>query len=361
MSEPSRVRPGQPRIAVYAIARDEAPLVERWVASTTGADAVVLVDTGSTDGTVARAQELGVTVHAIAVEPFRYDDARNRALALVPEDIDLCVALDLDEVLEDGWRAHLEDAWRAGATRVACAYEWPWSETLPPLRFTHRQRIHARHGYRWRYPVHEELEPCGPEVAVTAPIRIRHLRDSLATRPRYLPLLRLRAEEHPADGHTAHLLASELRLNGLLDEAIAEERRALALGLPPNDRLHAQLVMSRLEPAWREEWLLVACAERPERREPWCELAQLHLERGAWRASRAAALAALRITEPADDHLTNPVAWGPWPEQVAAEASLRLGELDWALHHARRAVHLAPADPAQMALHARVMEALGTR
>ena len=350
--------PDRPRVAVYAIAKNVAPLVERWLASTAGADDVVLVDTGSTDDTVPCARDLGITVHTIRVEPFRYDDARNRALDLLPEGIDFCVALDLDEVLTEGWRAHLEDAWRAGATRILCAYEWPWSDTLPPLRYTHGDRIHACHGYRWRYPVHEEVVPCGDEVVVESPLLIRHLRDSVDTRPHYLPLLRLRASEHPDDGHTLHLLASEARMNGLVDEAIALERQALAMALPPNDRLHAQLVLSRLEPDWREDWLLVACAERPERREPWCELAQLHLERGAWRASRTAALRALRIIEPADDHLANPVAWGPWPEHVAARASLELGELDWALHHARRAVRLAPADAAQGALHDRVRAAI---
>lgn len=274
--------------------------------------------------------------------------------------MDLCflVSLDLDEELADGWRAHLDEAWRAGALRVRCMFEWPWSDTWPPLRFTLADRIHARHGSSWRYPVHEELVRHGPEVEVASPLLIRHLRDSGASRPHYLPLLRLRAAEHPEDGHTAHLLASEARLNGLLDEAIVHERRALALPLPPNDRLHAQLVLSRLEPDAREAWLLAACSERPERREPWCELAQLHLERGAWRASRAAAHTALRIIDPADDYLTNPLVWGPWPEHVAAWASLELGDLDWALHHARRAVRLNPSDPDLIALHDRVLAIL---
>jgi tetratricopeptide (TPR) repeat protein len=358
MIQPQPARPGRPRIAVYAIAKNEEPLVERWFASTAGADAVVLVDTGSVDRTPARARELDATVHEINVEPFRYDVARNRALALVPAGIDLCVSLDLDEVLTEGWRAQLEAAWRAGATRVRCRYEWPWSDSYPPLRFTMVDRIHARHGYSWRYPVHEEIVPDREDVIVASSLLIRHLRDSIASRPQYLQLLRIRAAEHPDDGHTAHLLASEARLNGLREEAIAHERRALALPLPPNDRLHAQLVLAHLEPDAREAWLLTACAERPERREPWCELAQMHLERGEWRACRAAAHAALRITDPADDHLTNPFAWGPWPEHLAARASLELGDLDWALHHARRSVRLAPSDPTQIALYDRVLAAL---
>lgn len=121
-----------PKIAVYAIAHNEEHHVERWAASARDADQIVLVDTGSTDRTVQRARELGVAVHEIRIEPFRYDVARNRALAFVPGDIDFCVSLDLDEVLAPGWRTHLEDAWHQGATRVRFRYVWPWSDVHPP-------------------------------------------------------------------------------------------------------------------------------------------------------------------------------------------------------------------------------------
>ncbi len=155
------------RVAVYAIARDEAAHVERWLASCAEADVVVLVDTGSTDETVQRARQRGIATHQIAVEPFRYDVARNRALDLVPESVDVCVSLDLDEVLLPGWRSRLEEAWRPEATRARCWHSWPWSDDFPPLRFTSDNRIHARNGYRWRFPVHEQLEWLGGETEVT--------------------------------------------------------------------------------------------------------------------------------------------------------------------------------------------------
>ena len=348
MSATATSRIGRPRIAVYGIARDEAHHVARWAESARDADLILLADTGSTDDTVAAAQATGVRVEQIRVEPWRYDEAHNRALDLLPDDIDLCVSLDIDEVLVAGWREALEDAWRQGATRVRCQYEWPWSAWYPPLRFTVNDRIHTRHGYRWRYPVHEEITPTDPvsEVELTAATEIRHLRDSVASRPHYLPLLRIRAEEHPDDGRTAHLLASEARMSGHSEEARQHERRALGLPLSPNERLHALLSMGILEPTAREAWLLAACAEFPGRREPWCELGQLLHERGDWRASRQAAHNALRVTQVPDDYLTNPFVWAAWPEQIAAQASVELSEWDWALHHARRAHHAAPWDEA---------------
>lgn len=333
-------------MAVYAIARDEAHHVRSWFASCADADVVVLVDTGSTDETVQCAQQLGIVTHQIAVEPFRYDVARNRALDLVPAAIDVCLSLDLDEVLLPGWRSQLEEAWRTGATRVTCWLSWIWSDDYPPLRFTSDCRIHARNNYRWRFPVHEQLERVGSEAEVLAAssLEIQHLRDTRAARPHYLPLLRLRADEHPDDGATAHLLACEARLNGLWDEARCQERRALGLPLSPNERLHAMLMDAFLEPAAREDWLLAACKEFPERREPWCTLAQYHFDHQRWRACRAAAYVALRIQQPADDYLANPFAWGPWPDRLAALASRELGDDQLTVHHARRGLRSNPTD-----------------
>jgi hypothetical protein len=97
------------------------------------------------------------------------------------------------------------------------------------------------------------------------------------------------------------------------------------------------LMLSHLEPARREHWLLQACAAFPVRREPWCGLAQLNHERERWRECRATALTALRITTPSDDYLTDPFAWGAWPERLAAGASRELGRYEAAVHHARRA------------------------
>jgi tetratricopeptide (TPR) repeat protein len=344
MTGPAAGRRTRPRIAVYSIALNEEAHVERWAHSTEGADLVLLVDTGSTDRTEALARSLGVRVEAIRVQPFRFDVARNRALDLLPEEIDLCISLDLDEVLVAGWRAHVEEAWRQGATKVLCRATWPWSDVYPPLHFR-AHRIHARKGYRWQYPVHERIVSDGPEVVVETPLEILHLRDTTATRPLYLDLLRLSVLEHPDDGRIAHLLAGEARRNGLTHEAHYYCRRALELGLEPHERLHALILLSYLEPESQLTHILTACEQFPGRREPWCELAQWYFDRGAWRACRAAALAALRIEQQESDHLTNVFAWGPWPEQMAAEACIHLGDADRAVHHAQRALRAAPRLP----------------
>ena len=87
------------KIAVYTIALNEEQFVERWYEANKDADCLVIADTGSTDNTVELARSLGILVHEIRVKPWRFDDARNTALALVPADVDVCVSVDMDEVL----------------------------------------------------------------------------------------------------------------------------------------------------------------------------------------------------------------------------------------------------------------------
>ena len=76
------------KIAVYTIALNEKKYVDPWYESAKNADYLLIADTGSTDGTVERARELGINVVPICIRPWRFDDARNASLAMIPEDID---------------------------------------------------------------------------------------------------------------------------------------------------------------------------------------------------------------------------------------------------------------------------------
>jgi len=98
------------KVAVYTIAKNEAKHVKRWFESAKGADYFLICDTGSTDDTVKIAKDLGINVVECAVDPFRFDVARNYSLASLPLDIDWCIALDMDEMLVGEWRSELEKA-----------------------------------------------------------------------------------------------------------------------------------------------------------------------------------------------------------------------------------------------------------
>ena len=78
------------KVAVYTIALNEAANAQRWADSAADADYRIVADTGSSDDTVERLTRAGVTVHQIAIRPWRFDDARNAAMALIPDDVDVC-------------------------------------------------------------------------------------------------------------------------------------------------------------------------------------------------------------------------------------------------------------------------------
>ena len=152
---------GKYKICVYAICKNEEQFVDRFMDHVSNADVVIVVDTGSTDDTINKLKERGAVVYSINATPFRFDYSRNECLKFIPEYMDICVSSDLDDVIEDGWREHLENAWTKETTRGSYLYNWSINaDGTPAVQYTW-SRIHSRHGYKWIYPTHEILEYIG--------------------------------------------------------------------------------------------------------------------------------------------------------------------------------------------------------
>ena len=215
---------------IYAICKNEAQFAERFMASCSEADGVYILDTGSTDGTPELLRGLGATVYEQSFSPWRFDAARNASLALLPEDADICICLDLDEVLGDGWREALEAAWTSGVTRARYTYVWSHTPDGGDGVTFYADKIHARHGYHWAHPVHEVLATDWPENSVTIPaLRIDHWPDDSKSRGQYLPLLELSVQEKPDDDRNMHYLGREYMFHGRWGDAIATLMRHLAM------------------------------------------------------------------------------------------------------------------------------------
>ena len=332
------------RVAVYTIALNEQQFVERWWQSAREADTLLIADTGSTDDTADIARRLGVTVLPVSVRPWRFDDARNAALAALPSDIDYCIALDMDEVLQPGWREALNTAHGNGWTRPRYRYVWSWRPDGSPGLVYGGDKIHARHGYRWRHPVHEVLTPTITETQGWTGLEIHHHPDHGKSRGQYLDLLALAVTEDPHDDRNAHYYGRELLYRGDLDGAVREFRRHLALpsAVWAPERAASMRYLARCLPDERFAWLHRAIAEAPDRREPWVDLALYHYERGEWAACHAAAVTALTITEPPLEYLCEEAAWGPLPHDLAAVSAWHLG-MD-AVPHGEASCALAPDD-----------------
>lgn len=146
------------KIAVYTIALNEEKHVERWYESAKDADYILIADTGSTDRTKRIAKKLGINVIDISIKPWRFDDARNAALASLPADIDYCISMDMDEVLSDGWRECLE---KMTGDQIEYKFNLTFkdeAEKNPETTFINN-RIHKRHGFRWKFLMHEVIVP----------------------------------------------------------------------------------------------------------------------------------------------------------------------------------------------------------
>jgi glycosyltransferase involved in cell wall biosynthesis len=300
------------KIAVYTIVKNEEQFIKRWSNSCKDADLRLIVDTGSTDNTVSLAEQNGCTVGHIKVDPWRFDHARNAALNLIPQDYDYCIALDADEVLVEGWREALEKI-DPNVTRPRYKYVWSWNPDGTEGLVYSGDKIHARKNYYWHHPVHEVLKSNNGEIQSWVDIEIRHYPDHSKSRSQYLPLLEIAVEEDPNDDRNRFYLGRELMFNNRKQEAKEHLLEHLKLSTWKPERATSMRYLSRVTPD-RLEWLLRACAEAPDRREPWVELSQFYYDTKNWAGCYFATKQALSITEKPLEYLCEADAWGslPW-------------------------------------------------
>jgi hypothetical protein len=261
-----RFRPGRTAaarrlvVAVYTIALNEAAHVERWANSGADADYRIVADTGSTDDTVERLTAAGVTVHRIAVRPWRFDDARNAALALIPADVELCLSMDMDEFLDPGWRPKLEAAWTPETTALHCRLALRSSLDDPMPKTWPAKKFHARWGYRFKRAVHEALFfTAGEDVARDGPdILVHHIQDRTKdTRAQYLPLLEVAHREDPEDSQICFWLGRDYMWANHIDRGIEVLQRYLALPSSSwtEERSEAMRCLARMQPDKKMAWL----------------------------------------------------------------------------------------------------------
>ncbi len=182
-------------LGVLMIARDEAARLPRALASAAWADDILVVDSGSTDDTVAVARSHGARV---LERPFTdYADQRNFALDHL--DTDWVLWLDADEAVTPELAAEIAAVLAAPAgPAVPVAYEMPFRNHLGDrwlrhggLYPDHHLRLFRRTAGRFVGAVHEVFTVAGPVGRLAGAVDHRTYRDTadlFAKVDRYAPL-----------------------------------------------------------------------------------------------------------------------------------------------------------------------------
>ena len=343
------------KIVVYAICKNEAQFVSRWMDSMSEADQVVVLDTGSDDDTPDLLRARGAQVVTERISPWRFDTARNRSLELVPEDADICVCTDLDEVFHPGWRNLLETAWKPGAGQATYRYTWSFNPDGSEGVVFWYEKVHARHGYRWVHPVHEVLSWAGagapgPTITVEG-MQLDHHPDPTKSRGQYLPLLELSVQEDPEDDRNVHYLGREYMFHHRWDDCIRTLTHHLSMSRATwrdercaSMRFIARSHLMKGDPDLARDWYLRAVAEAPHLREPYVELAHMLYEQEQWEGVLYFTGCALSIIHRPRTYICEAAPWGSLPYDLRAIAFFRTGRTEQALEAARRALELEPGN-----------------
>jgi glycosyltransferase involved in cell wall biosynthesis len=331
------------KLAVYTIALNEEKFVERWYNATKDADYHLIADTGSTDKTVEIAERLGINVYKISVKPFRFDDARNAALALVPDDVDICLSLDMDEVPEKGAIKTIKETWDKETTRG-----WLWWET--GNKWKNNNRLHARHGYRWIKPCHEVTvkHTPGDEVYIDYDLVVYHKPDNEKSRTYYLPMLEAAVHEDPRDARMWHYLVREYFFHKNWEKVIENAHKGLQAGGWYVERAaicraagHAANSLGKKEEA--VQWFARGTKEAPDQLEAWFSLAQFCYEVQNWQGCWDSASKRLKL-ERETHYLIDNSVWNWRCYDLMAISGFRIGKKEESLKYARMAFEANPTD-----------------
>lgn len=157
-------------VCFYAPIKNEERYLEKFVRhhskDMTENDCFVFTDTGSTDNTLNIIKKLqnegfNIQLHLYSYEQWDFSAARNQASIKIPEYIDVCIALDIDEFFKSNWRNKIETIYEKEKHFVLsfkrtedCSEEKEGFFFVQP-----RCSVHTRKDASWKFPVHECLIP----------------------------------------------------------------------------------------------------------------------------------------------------------------------------------------------------------
>lgn len=202
----------RPRIAATLIMRNEARCIARCLDSVRPhVDAMVVLDTGSTDDSVAIARQCGAQVHYLDW-PSDFSAARNHVLALA--DADWNLVIDADEWIAEGGEAlrdWCDDPPRLGALCIRSSFDLPQQDgTALPSTRSWIARLLPR-GVRYAGRIHEQPVSDLPVERIALILDHDGYEDAQAAgkRDRNTPMLLAELQAEPENPYILYQLGKE--------------------------------------------------------------------------------------------------------------------------------------------------------
>lgn len=227
------------KLAIYGICKDEIINIEKYIKCFANADYICILDTGSTDGTweyLQQAQKIypNLIIDQKIINPWRYDEARNYSLSLVPDDTTIYFMMDLDEIIkEDNWVQIIKTNWNPLFSRGCYVYNRQVDKVSGAvIQQFNEYRIHSK---IWHYKgvVHEQLvDPADSRTfygdeCIQVPIVVWHYPTN-PNRESYIELCERGVKEEPLNWLMHLQLAAEYEVHFKYDKAIIEYRKIIA-------------------------------------------------------------------------------------------------------------------------------------
>ena len=237
-------KPEDIRFCVYTILKNEKKFIDRFLDSIKEADSIYLLDTGSEDGSYEYLCELTqkpewrgkLFVDQQIFTPWHFGHARTANMRMIPSPDKpnaphVCLQLDLDEVMTEGW---LQDFQKVAFEhqdfeRLTYLYAWSHDEYGNPKRtFIYNKCHHNDPRYITKGPVHEWVEWDSQDPIpyhgnyLVSPTKIykHHYPDNTKSRGAYLGLLEERIKEFPHDWNAYAYYWRELSYYGRWEDSL---------------------------------------------------------------------------------------------------------------------------------------------
>ncbi len=358
------------------IARNEAKAIPKLLESLRGVPEILVVDTGSTDGTQDVARSAGARVveagdrfletpgqtdielfekryghlptFTTQSRLFNYGAARNHAMDQASHD--WCFHPDADEIV--AWNLPAVQELLPGADKLR--YQFAFShqpDGSPWLQFA-QAKFFRKSVFRWKGKVHEiesVIPGKEPRILYTDAMRVDHWQQTNENRSNYLPKLEWAVLEYPDYDRNHYYLGREYYYAWEFDKAISMLTRYLDMSHWAPERSQASIFIGdsfKLSGRGPEAvaWYHKALQEDTSRREPLFALGNTYYEWAQYRAAAVYLRAATEIPLNPEYYLNDMdlYTWRVW--DLLAMVYDKLGETGKAREAWLEAVKAAPND-----------------